>query len=603
MSNHGARRHALLAALCLPLASAKLIDVHFNGLVRQYAHADKDMAYIGKFAFQCVGECGRKHGNREAADGSVAHTLSYEAGVVRVTAHGAGQPGQVIAVFLSENFYDPSRSWRHVFKNKKLSCVEKLAKAVDVIPITPPAPANASLTYNDEVIDSTVQRTEYIELSARPQFFHFAAMNCEVGSLYTYIELRLFNPGGFRTRQFSYEDQGLLMIELVFLIITLAMAALSLEGVRTLSSSRLQHPPLQILNNALWLHALSHVLALWFYNSYASHGRAPEMVLMSSELLFLSTDLIVMVLCLLIARGWRVLTSEFERSEAILVFSAAACYVLVYALVYCVDMVTRDPADDVYPLMTGGALWLVFFRLCLGGLCAYFVLRTYRAPMSVAQLEFYKRFMSFSVLWFLAQPLAILAALSLDEWLRHKNAVLILYVVTHGLLAVLLFTLRPVRAKSYFKMTAYEDELDGLVAGGNRGAESRDRSTAHEERFSRPTAAAAARYRDADDDVAQYGGGVAAGAFRNDRVGDELEMSERYRAESHDGGPSTPEPQPRPAPKPLPQGELMTGFAPPPPAGPTAAAAAAVPPGAAARSGPAPHPEPPRPDDEENGML
>lgn len=62
-----------------------------------------------------------------------------------------------------------------------------------------------------------------------------------------------------------------------------------------------------------------------------------------------------MVLSLLIARGWRVTSSNLEPQEAMLIGASAALYVFVYALVYCIDMITRDPADDVYPLMTGGA--------------------------------------------------------------------------------------------------------------------------------------------------------------------------------------------------------------------------------------------------------
>lgn len=205
---------ALAVVAALPLAGGKLIEAHYNGLVSQYAHADNDMAYLGKFAFQCVGECGRRHGN-EASSEDVTHMLAYESGMVRVVAHGGYEPGQVLAVFLSEHFYDATHSWRNVFRNRRLSCAQKQQKAIDLIPLSPPPPPNASSTYDQEHVfdDHTVQRTEYIELTARPQFFHFAAMNCERGTLNSYVQLRLFNPGAFRTREFSYEDQGLLGLE------------------------------------------------------------------------------------------------------------------------------------------------------------------------------------------------------------------------------------------------------------------------------------------------------------------------------------------------------------------------------------------------------
>jgi hypothetical protein len=63
------------------------------------------------------------------------------------------------------------------------------------------------------------------------------------------------------------------------------------------------------------------------------------------------------------------------------------------------------------------------------------------------------------------------------------------------------------------------------------GPRERERASAHEERFSRP-AAATARYRDDDDDDDKFGGRRAAAAAY--RGGDELEMSERYRADAHE---------------------------------------------------------------------
>lgn len=70
--------------------------------------------------------------------------------------------------------------------------------------------------------------------------------------------------------------------------------------------------------------------------------------------LFLSADLLIMILCLLIARGWRVTSATFSPGEQRAVIAGCTAYISVYAIVYCVDVVQRDPADEVYPLMTGG---------------------------------------------------------------------------------------------------------------------------------------------------------------------------------------------------------------------------------------------------------
>lgn len=256
-----------------------------------------------------------------------------------------------------------------------------------------------------------------------------------------------------------------------------------------------------------------------------------------------------MVLCLLIARGWRVAPGSLERSEALLIGGGASFYVLVYALIYCADMATRDPAEDIYPLMTGGALWLVFFRLCMGGLCVRFVLRTYNLEMSPPKRAFYRNFVGVSVLWFLTQPIAIVLALCMDELLRHKNATLILHAISHGLLALILRVLRPAKAAGTFAMTAYADELDGLVIGASRPPNGPSRSGA--------AGWAADGYgQQVDEPEAGRGKGGPAGAwreerpaarYRDDEPSHHVEMQARRYEREESPRAATPEPvRPRP---------------------------------------------------------
>lgn len=68
------------------------------------------------------------------------------------------------------------------------------------------------------------------------------------------------------------------------LAISTLLALLALEGVLSLKSNRLHHPPLLVLHNALWLLVISHALAVYFYSSYSTFGRGPEFALLCSEL-------------------------------------------------------------------------------------------------------------------------------------------------------------------------------------------------------------------------------------------------------------------------------------------------------------------------------
>lgn len=193
---------------CWPSASAKVIDGRIRGSTVHH-----DLIYLGKFCFQCSEECDGESGDTGHDDWAFARSSFLEFGSMRIEAHELNAPGlnislhQNIAVYRSRDVSDDSRSWRNIYK-ADMPCEEKLQRAWRVFPLETASLMAARL---DQVVAGKVDAREFVELAGRPQFFHFAAVNCHESMLNMAYTLTLRNPGN---SHLSYDDMGLFRLEL-----------------------------------------------------------------------------------------------------------------------------------------------------------------------------------------------------------------------------------------------------------------------------------------------------------------------------------------------------------------------------------------------------
>lgn len=200
-------------------------------------------------------------------------------------------------------------------------------------------------------------------------------------------------------------------------------------------------------------------------------------------MLYTASDLAIMVLFLVIAQGWRLTDDVPPRRDQVLIGIAIVVYVVCYTIIYSVDYSMRDPAAEVYVLLSTGAFFLAVIRImCVPGprlarvarrssppsprrlflLCALFFVDTYRREPSVHKLAFFRRTLVCCALWFLQMPVNGLIAMFTSQWVRHRVATAVMGVTTTSILGYMLFCFQPERAKDYFTITAAEVELEGL---------------------------------------------------------------------------------------------------------------------------------------------
>jgi hypothetical protein len=226
-----------------------------------------------------------------------------------------------------------------------------------------------------------------------------------------------------------------------------------------------------------------------------------------------------MVLFLLIAQGWRLTEEVAPKKDQLLVGGAVLVYCVCYTIIYTVDYALRDPASEVYVLLTTGAFFLVLIRLMyaarrtareraaparetaaprraappppaltprpcaipralvllgaarrLFALCVLFFYDTTRREPAVEKQAFFRKAIAACAAWFLQLPIACFIALCANKWVRHHVATTWLTLINTATLAFLLWCFMPARARSYFTISATGAELDRLTVGDGDGA-------------------------------------------------------------------------------------------------------------------------------------
>lgn len=81
-----------------------------------------------------------------------------------------------------------------------------------------------------------------------------------------------------------------------------------------------------------------------------------------AEILYTLSDLVIMVLFLMIAQGWRLTDEVPSKRDQMLIGGAVLVYCVCYTIIYTVDYALRDPASEVYVLLTTGAFFLALIR-------------------------------------------------------------------------------------------------------------------------------------------------------------------------------------------------------------------------------------------------
>ncbi|KAF2074745.1 hypothetical protein CYY_003933 [Polysphondylium violaceum] len=338
---------------------------------------------------------------------------------------------------------DAKTSWQEVYKSK-LTCEERISSNITSFTI---ANGNNHPDYNST-------STSPVKDVQRPHFWYVVAVNCQGSVELDEYSISLTNPGGIWKRQFSYDEQGLEALYLVYFFVFLGLAIFTSYAAYTLTMTRSFHPIVKILTLTIYLEFLSVFILLVHYGVYSHDGVGAKGLQGFGEILDLAAQISFILLLVLIAKGWAISRVTIDDKKIILIVMGLLSG--LYLIMFIWIKAGQDHASTVYMydtapgiiLLVARSLTMIWFMWC-----GY---NTYIEENHPAKRQFYKLFGISFVFWFIALPMICIIASAVDPWVRQRT-VLGFYVTFNAVaIAVASFLLSPSRASDYFSISSSE---------------------------------------------------------------------------------------------------------------------------------------------------
>jgi hypothetical protein len=333
--------------------------------------------------------------------------------------------------------------------HKKMSCQDKLSHAVINLGVT-----NGKL--------ETIQPAQY----ARPRWWYAVAADCSDSSdLDLTFNLHFLNPGNEMNREFSFDEQGLLIMYLIYFIFYCVGLTLHAYGLYMLFNSKSLHPIVFLLTGTIILELLTFFCFLIHFGSFASDGIGYPDMQDFGELLDMVAMIMFMVLLVLLSKGWGV--SGLPLTHGLALVAGSTVFLILYFALFLWQQFGVDPASTVYYYDTVPGYLIITLRIFVLVYFSYNIYESWRAENHPIKRRFYFALGSVYAVWFLVLPFIVLVALGISPWVRQRAVMATYYTLNTIAFGILAYLLWPTNASAYFKIAPPEIGETREAASGN----------------------------------------------------------------------------------------------------------------------------------------
>lgn len=228
---------------------------------------------------------------------------------------------------------------------------------------------------------------------------------------------RFLNKGYGRTlREFSYDELALFPTSITFFCLYSILLVISALVRRMLVVKRKLHFSARMLCDSVLIEWCSHLLSLQFYWQFAVRGSAPSMLLASSRALRSLVDLELVLLFVILAKGWTVVRRKLEASSRIKLAICGSTYGIVSLVAQAWSIIAYHPAKISFTYDGYPSVFLAVVRLAATVWFWYSVRTTLRTFAS--KQGFFRKLRFFGIAWFVSLPTSVLVAHVCDDTYR-----------------------------------------------------------------------------------------------------------------------------------------------------------------------------------------
>ena len=195
--------------------------------------------------------------------------------------------------------------------------------------------------------------------------------------LFLYFELTMLNPGGYWRAHFSADEQLLFEFHLVLGVLYVLLGLVYIVvGLRHWEDPTLI-AKLQWCGGVAAFSTLQHAMLINHYMDVAETGEGHEWAVKTAETAESIATILYTLFLLILSKGWMVTRTRLKQRTRILQGLVTLTLTSIWAVLFVLDIVARDPAATYHKYESDGAKVLVVLRMLITGWFSWCVHRSY----------------------------------------------------------------------------------------------------------------------------------------------------------------------------------------------------------------------------------
>ncbi|KAJ5072218.1 intimal thickness receptor-related [Anaeramoeba ignava] len=345
------------------------------------------------------------------------------------------------SVFYQFDFYDDSsNSWEDVYHSSD-SCSTKSSKAIDISQIESKVPGF----------------DEFLDIS-RPRFWYFAVSNCPNNRIsLTHVDVHIWNSGASKlNKEFSCNEQGLVVMFLIFMIIFIIMLSIyTFESWKLFKEGNF-HALARISFLALVFETVGLICVFAHFAAYANDGKGSFGLRVFGELLEVIASIILMLFVILVAKGWTISRSYISYKKVL--FGVILVLLVLYIIMHIVGYLTMDRATTTYIWETTPGIMILVIRILILIWFIFEISNTFKIEKDFDKKKFYKVFGFIFGIWFISLPIIVSISSTVSNTYREKTATALFLIFEMFSYFIVIYLLWPAKTYHFFNIQAKTTE-------------------------------------------------------------------------------------------------------------------------------------------------
>ncbi|XP_011180193.1 integral membrane protein GPR180 [Zeugodacus cucurbitae] len=238
------------------------------------------------------------------------------------------------------------------------------------------------------------------------------------------------------TFQFSFDQQNLLEMYMIFLLVYMVLLPVQIYAVRLQ-----KHPVTRLFTLSLASEFVSLAFITVHLIKFALNGVGMPNMQTAGDILDIFSRTTFMLILLLLAKGWAVTRQQINRTGWIILMSIWVPYCAFQMFLYVWDKTEVDIISDIDEYQTWPGWIVLILRTSFMTWFLYELRNTMKYEHSTKKLDFLLHLGASSLVWFIYLPIVAIVALQVSPMWRYKlllgitnSADCLAYCVMTGLL-------------------------------------------------------------------------------------------------------------------------------------------------------------------------